>query len=66
MHETTEHSPASVLFSRQLRLSWDHKFGYRPEEELAEDDYVSNLHRKMDYIHDWEKASDKMRNQYDI
>lgn len=37
----------SVLLGRDLRWLCDLKFGCKPEEALAEDDYVSNHRRKI-------------------
>jgi transposase InsO family protein/predicted aspartyl protease len=70
-HETTGQSPANIAFGRELRLPCDLKFGCKPGENLANDDYVANLRRKMDDIHrrvrvNIERASDRMKDRYDI
>lgn len=62
------HSPASVLFYRELIFSCDLKFRCKPDKVLAEDEYVSNLRRKMANIHDpvcnnIDRASDRMKDQ---
>lgn len=71
IHETTGHSPANVLFGRELRLPCDLKFGFKPNEEVVGDDYVSKLRKRMDEIHDRvraniHEASDRMKEHYDI
>lgn len=69
MHKSTEYSP--VLFGLELRHPCDLKFSFRPEKVLAEEDYVSNLYRKIDDIHDRvssniESASDRKKDQFNI
>lgn len=51
VHETTEQAPACLLFSREMRLPCHLKFGSKPGD-LARPDYVSDLRRRMDDIHD--------------
>lgn len=71
VHESTGHSPANILFGRELRLPCDLQFGIRPEEELADDDYVTNLRRRMNGIHEevrsnLQEASERMKERYDV
>jgi len=71
MHETTRQSPANIVFGRELRLPCDLKFGCKPGEDLADDNFVTNLRRRMDDIHrrvrtNIEQASDKMKDRYDV
>ncbi|KAJ8911550.1 hypothetical protein NQ315_012803, partial [Exocentrus adspersus] len=56
---------------RELRLPCDLKFGCPPGEDLAGEDYVTTLRRKMDDIHDRVRvniqvASDRMKEAYDV
>ena len=71
VHETTGQSPANVLFGRELRLPCDVKFGARPDENVVGEDYVSDLRRRMDEIHERIRAnvqdcSDRMKERYDV
>ena len=71
VNETTGQTPANVLFGRELRLPCDLKFGFKPDEEVAGEDYVTNLRKRMDNIHEKvrtniEGASDRMKERYDI
>ena len=66
MHETTGQSPAIVLFGREPRLPCDLKFGFKSDENVVDDDYVSELRKRMDEIHDQVRenirdASDRMK-----
>lgn len=68
---STSQSPANVLFGRELRLPCDLKFGCKPGEDLAGEDYVSRLRRRLDDIHEQvrrniQDASDRMKESYDI
>ena len=71
VHETTGHSPTSTVFGREIRLPCDLKFGCKPGEDLDGEDYISNLRRRLDEIHDRvriniERASDRMKERYDV
>lgn len=52
VHETTGQTPANILFGRELRLPCDLVFGSKPGEDLAGEDYVKELRRRMDDIHE--------------
>ncbi|KAJ8911018.1 hypothetical protein NQ315_003580 [Exocentrus adspersus] len=61
----------SIVMGRELRLPCDLKFGCPPGEDLAGEDYVTTLRRKMDDIHDRVRvniqvASDRMKEAYDM
>ena len=71
VHETTGQTPANILFGRELRLPCDLVFGSKPGEDLAGEDYVTCLRKRMDGIHERvrsniQDASDKMKDHYDI
>lgn len=72
VHETTNHSPACIIFGREMRLPCDLKFGCRPgERETVGDDYVGKLRKRMDAIHTSVRqhtriSSDRMKEQYDV
>ena len=71
VHETTGQTPANILFGRELRLPCDLIFGSKPGEDLAGEDYVTDLRRRMDDIHEQVRtniqgASDRMKDQYDV
>ncbi len=71
IHETTGQTPASVIFGRELRLPCDLQYGAKPGEDLVGEDYVTDLRRKMNAIHDRVRtniqvASDKMKERYDV
>lgn len=71
VHETTGQTPANVLFGRELRLPCDLQFGCKPDEDVAGEDYISRLKRRMDDIHEkvrsnMQHASDRMKTRYDI
>lgn len=71
IHETTGQSPANILFGRELRLPCDLVFGSKPGEDLAGEDYVTDLRRRMDDTHEqvrrnMQDASDRMKDHYDI
>lgn len=66
INESTGQTPARILFGRELRLPCDLVFRCKPGE-----DYVSELRRKMDDIHQEVRshiqiASDRMKERYDI
>ena len=71
VHETTGPKSAVILFGREPRLPCDLKFGFRPNENVVGDDYVSELRKRMGEIHDRVRenirdASDRMKVRYDI
>jgi hypothetical protein len=71
IHESTGQSPASIIMGRELRLPCDLKFGCPPGEDVAGEDYVSDLRRKMEDIHqrvrhNIQSASDRMKESYDV
>jgi hypothetical protein len=71
VHETTGQTPANILFGRELRLPCDLVFGSKPGEDLAGEDYVTDLRRRMDDIHEQvrtniQASSGRMKDQYDI
>ncbi|KAJ8956145.1 hypothetical protein NQ317_019737 [Molorchus minor] len=71
VHETTGQTPVSIIMGRELRLPCDLKFGCPPGEDIAGEDYVTTLRRRMDDIHDQvrsniQSASDRMKETYDI
>ena len=71
VHESTGQSPASIIMGRELRLPCDLKFGCPPGEDVAGEDYESDLRRKMEDIHqrvrhNIQSASDRMKESYDI
>jgi transposase InsO family protein len=69
-HDTTGLTPASLVFGRELRLSFDLLFGVPPDKERATTDYAADL---LDYLHDIHKyasqhlklASDRMKTRFD-
>ncbi|CAH0555118.1 unnamed protein product, partial [Brassicogethes aeneus] len=65
IHDTTGQTPASIVMGRELRLPCDLRFGCLPGEDIAGEDYASNLRRKMSDIHNRvrlniQSASDRM------
>ncbi|KAG8227446.1 hypothetical protein J437_LFUL009667 [Ladona fulva] len=71
IHETTSQSPASIIFGRELRLPCDLKFGCKPGEDLADENFVTDLRLRMDDIHhrvrnNIEQASNRMKDRYDV
>lgn len=71
IHETTGQTPASIIFGRELRLPCDLKFGCKPGEDMAGEDYVYELRKRMDEAHtqvrhNIQKSSDRMKETYDI
>ncbi|XP_050519398.1 uncharacterized protein LOC126893360 [Diabrotica virgifera virgifera] len=70
VNESTGQTPAKVLFGREMRLPCDLEFGCRPGEDVAGEDYVNELRRRMDDIHELVRsnlqiASDRMKKRYD-
>lgn len=68
---STDRITAKVLFGRELRLPCDLEFGFRPIEEVAWEDYVIQLTRKMDEVHELlrfklQVASNRVNKRYDI
>ncbi|KAJ8955166.1 hypothetical protein NQ318_009059 [Aromia moschata] len=66
VHETTGQTPASIVMGRELRLPCDLKFSCTPGDDVAGEDYVSTLRQRMDDIHERVRASDRMKETYDI
>src|SRR5436190_5845630 len=71
VHETTGQSPAKIIFGHELRLPCNLNFGIKPGEEIAGEDYVSDLRHRMEDIHNRvrtniQSASDQMKIQYDV
>lgn len=71
VHETTGQTPGSIVFGRELRLPCDLKFGCKPNEDLAGEDYVTDLRKRMDGIHERvraniQEASNRMKERYDV
>ena len=71
VHESTGQSPASITMGRKLRLPCDLKSGCPPGEDVAGEDYVSDLRRKMKDIHqrvrhNIQSASNRMKESYDV
>ncbi|POS82770.1 hypothetical protein EPUL_005785, partial [Erysiphe pulchra] len=71
INETTGQTPANVIFGREVRLPCDLQFGIRPNEDIAGEDYVATLRRRMDDIHERVRtninaASDRMKERYDV
>ncbi|VEN40030.1 unnamed protein product [Callosobruchus maculatus] len=69
--ETTGETPASIVFGREFRLPCDLMFGCKPGDDVAGEDYVTNLRRKMDEAdeevrHNIRTASDRMKMTYDV
>ncbi|KAJ8958350.1 hypothetical protein NQ317_014677, partial [Molorchus minor] len=61
VHETTGQTPVSIIMGRELRLPCDLKFGCPPGEDVAGEDYVTTLRRRMDDIHDQKSSGGKPR-----
>ena len=71
VHETTGQTPSSIVMGRELRLPCDLKFGCPASEDLAEEDYVTELRRKMDEIHcrarsNIQSSSNRMKEAYNV
>lgn len=71
VNESTRLTPANIIFGRELRLPCDLAFGSRPEENLAGEDYVTQLRQQMDEIHETVRSniqdtSERMKERYDI
>lgn len=71
VHETTGETPAKIVMGRELRLPCDLQFGCPPGTDVADEDYVSRLRRRLDEIHERARlhiqdASDRMKEMYDI
>ncbi|VEN45006.1 unnamed protein product [Callosobruchus maculatus] len=71
VHETTGETPASIVFGRELRLPCDLMFGCNPGDDVAGEDYVANLRRRMDEAHEKVRhnirtAGDRMKMTYDV
>lgn len=70
INESTGQTPAKILFGREMRLPCDLEFGCRPGEDVAGEDYVVQLRRRMDDMHELVRshlqiASDRMKKRYD-
>ena len=70
IHESTGCSPSVILFGRELVLPADLRFGIRPHEELLDGNYVSQLRKKMNVVHEFVRdnidiASGRMKKRYD-
>ncbi|KAK4875056.1 hypothetical protein RN001_011478 [Aquatica leii] len=46
--KSTDQTPFCVMLGREIRLPCDLQFGRRPEEEVAVEDYVSKLTKRLD------------------
>lgn len=70
VNESSGQTPSKVLFGREMRLPCDLVFGSKPGEDIAGEDYVSDLRRKMEDTHELVRtnlklASDRMKKYYD-
>ena len=66
VHETTDQSPAKIIFGHELRLPCDLNFSINPGEEISGEDYVSDLRYRIKDIHNRvrtniQSASDQMK-----
>lgn len=71
VNESTGHTPANILFGHELRLPCDLQFGIKPDEELVDDDYVTNLRQRMNGVHEkvrqnLQESSERMKERYDV
>jgi len=71
VQELTGKTPARIMLGREIRLPCDLEFGCKPGEEIAGEDYVVDLERKMDYIYGkvrehMQIASERMKTRYDL
>jgi hypothetical protein len=48
-HDTTELTPASLVFGRELRLSRDQRFGVAPDKKHPTTDFAAEL---VDHLYD--------------
>src|SRR3978361_703292 len=65
------HTPAKVVFGREIRLPCDLAFGTPSSEALEVGDYAEQLRKRLLDIHDLVRerirlASDKMKARYDL
>ena len=71
VHESTQHTPAKVVFGRELRLPCDLEFGVPPGTPQAVADFVFQLRENLDSTHRLVRghlklASDRMKTRYDV
>ncbi|KAK9874212.1 hypothetical protein WA026_002568 [Henosepilachna vigintioctopunctata] len=71
VHDTTGHTPAKVLFGRELRLPCDLLFGSPEEVRLEVGTYADELRLHLNQIHELvrdkiEASTDRMKTRYDL
>lgn len=52
IHDSTGQTPSNVVLGRELRLPSDVLFGVNTHEQREMDEYVRDLRKRMDYIHE--------------
>lgn len=71
LHETTQQTPAKLLFGRELRLPIDLVLGSSPEEPTNSTKYVQKLQDRLHEIHNQTRTqlshkSRRMKERYDL